>query len=399
MATAVSLRSTSSAFDNGYSGVRFPSGESAAILRVTSLIKKVAAHDSSVLILGESGTGKEVVARAIHDGGARRGSPFVAVNCGAIPPDLLESELFGHEKGAFTGAYNARRGRFEIAEGGTLFLDEIGDMSLPMQVKLLRVLQERVFERVGNHQPIRCDVRIIAATHRNLEECIAKGQFRGDLFYRLNVFPIEMPSLRERCDDLPTLIDEFIVQNQEAGRARLQLKDQTLRALLDYGWPGNVRELGNLIERLSVIHGSEPVDVFDLPPRYRAGYLTDDAVEALLADMALAQPLDLPESDDSEADQVVTTESIIPQPREATDADLSPQDHDPSSTELPIVSLPDDGIDLKEFLLDLETQFIKEALERADGVVSKAARLLGLRRTTLVEKMRRFGMMEAEAVE
>lgn len=406
MATAVSLRSTSSSLDNYYSGVRFPSGDSVAISRVKSLIKKVAAHDSSVLILGESGTGKEVVARAIHDGGARRGSPFVAVNCGAIPPDLLESELFGHEKGAFTGAYNARRGRFEIAEGGTLFLDEIGDMSLPMQVKLLRVLQERVFERVGNHQPIRCDVRIIAATHRNLEECISQGQFRGDLFYRLNVFPIEMPSLRERSEDLPTLIDEFIVQNQEAGRAPLQLKDQALRALLDYSWPGNVRELGNLIERLSVIHGSEPVDVFDLPPRYRAGYLTDDAVEALLADMALAEPVDLPEPEDvaepedmPHADGSQFKGAIINEPLAYRAGEHGTVKDDATANELPSVFLPDGGIDLKEFLLDIETQYIQEALERANGVVSKAARLLGLRRTTLVEKMRRFGMMEAEAVE
>ena len=169
---------------------------------LSALIRKVAQHDSSVLVLGESGTGKEVVARAIHDSSPRRTGAFVAVNCGAIPSELLESELFGHEKGSFTGAYAARRGRFEVAEGGTLFLDEIGDMSLPMQVKLLRVLQERVFERVGSHQPIRCDVRIIAATHRNLEDAISRGQFRGDLFYRLNVFPIEMPSLRDRVADL-----------------------------------------------------------------------------------------------------------------------------------------------------------------------------------------------------
>jgi sigma-54 specific flagellar transcriptional regulator A len=424
VATAVSLRTTTTSFDAAFSGVRFPSGQSAPIQRVTSLIKKVAAHDSSVLILGESGTGKEVVARAIHDGGSRRGSPFVAVNCGAIPPDLLESELFGHEKGAFTGAYNARRGRFEIAEGGTLFLDEIGDMSLPMQVKLLRVLQERVFERVGNHQPIRCDVRIIAATHRNLEEYIAKGLFRGDLFYRLNVFPIEMPSLRERGEDLPTLIGEFIAQNEAAGRPRLQLKDKALNALLDYSWPGNVRELGNLIERLSVIHGNETVDVFDLPPRYRAGYLTDDAVEALLADMARVEPHDPPEEAPSEVPALSQVRDY-PEARTRSEehgypeAHHHPQNRDRSQDStshpavemdstsaassmvggLPTVALPDSGIDLKEYLIQLETRFIEEALERADGVVSKAARLLGLRRTTLVEKMRRFGMMEPETIE
>src|SRR5581483_7281021 len=179
-------------------GVRLPTGTSAPIREVISLIRQVAAFDSTALVLGESGTGKEVVARAIHDLSPRRGRPFVAVNCGAIPADLLESELFGHEKGSFTGAIAARKGRFEIAEGGTLFLDEIGDMSPSMQVKLLRVLQERVFERVGNHAQIRCNVRIIAATHRNLEESIARGTFREDLFHRINVFPIEMPPLRQR---------------------------------------------------------------------------------------------------------------------------------------------------------------------------------------------------------
>ena len=245
----------------GAASVRFPSGPSSAIRAVNALIRKVAQHDSSVLVLGESGTGKEVVARAIHESSPRRNGAFVAVNCGAIPSELLESELFGHEKGAFTGAYASRRGRFEVAEGGTLFLDEIGDMSLPMQVKLLRVLQERVFERVGSHQPIRCDVRIIAATHRNLEDCIARGQFRGDLFYRLNVFPIEMPALRERADDLDTLVREFGAANARAGRPTVELSPAAVAALRSYPWPGNVRELGNLIERLSILNGEQVVEL------------------------------------------------------------------------------------------------------------------------------------------
>ena len=183
-------------------GVQLPTGVSPAISAVNRLIGQVAPYDSTVLILGESGTGKEIAARAIHAASPRRQRPFVAVNCGAIPAELLESELFGHEKGSFTGAITTRKGRFEIAEGGTLFLDEIGDMSLPMQVKLLRVLQERVYERVGSNVSSQCDVRIIAATHRNLEESIVRGNFRGDLFYRLNVFPIEMPTLATRIDDL-----------------------------------------------------------------------------------------------------------------------------------------------------------------------------------------------------
>src|SRR5690348_320675 len=203
-------------------GLRFV-GDSAPMVRVNGLIRQVAPFDSNVLVLGESGTGKEMVARAIHEHSPRRGKPFVAINCGAIPPELLESELFGHEKGAFTGAISARKGRFEMAEGGTLFLDEIGDMSLPMQVKLLRVLQERVFERVGNHALIRCNVRIIAATHRNLEDSIARGAFREDLFYRLNVFPIEMPSLRSRIDDLPLLVRDFSDRNVDAGRSKVRL--------------------------------------------------------------------------------------------------------------------------------------------------------------------------------
>src|SRR5438552_5967475 len=216
--------------DAGFPGItslderraRLPTGTSAPIREVISLIRQVAGHDSTVLVLGESGTGKEVCARAVHDLSPRRNRPFVAVNCGAIPADLLESELFGHERGAFTGAVSARKGRFEIAEGGTLFLDEIGDMSPTMQVKLLRVLQERVFERVGNQTSMRCNVRIIAATHRNLEDSIQRGTFREDLFHRINVFPIEMPPLRARSEDIPLLIRDFIAHNASEGRGRLQ---------------------------------------------------------------------------------------------------------------------------------------------------------------------------------
>src|SRR6188768_1944593 len=215
-----------------------PTGQSQSIQQIQSLIAQVAGHESSVLILGESGTGKEVVARAVHHSSPRRNRPFIAVNCGAIPADLLESELFGHEKGAFTGAVATRKGRFELAEGGTLFLDEIGDMSLPMQVKLLRVLQERVFERVGSALQYRCNVRIIAATHRDLEDSIARGAFREDLFYRLNVFPIEMPTLAARISDLPALIDAFVAQAAGRGRPRLRMLPETLDALSNYPWPG-----------------------------------------------------------------------------------------------------------------------------------------------------------------
>jgi sigma-54 specific flagellar transcriptional regulator A len=395
--------------DNAGFSARVPSGKSVAIREIGALIRKVAAHDSSVLVLGESGTGKEVVARAIHDSSPRRGSAFVAVNCGAIPAELLESELFGHEKGAFTGAYTSRRGRFEIAEGGTLFLDEIGDMSLPMQVKLLRVLQERVFERVGNHQPIRCNVRIIAATHRNLDDAISNGSFREDLFYRLNVFPIEMPSLRERIGDLEVLIVEFVAENEKAGRPSLRILPRAMEALRAYGWPGNVRELGNLIERLSVLHADRPVDILDLPSKYRAGFLSDDAMASLLADLAAAEPIDeeelieeevegpLPDLPPGQAVASVAVDTPVA-PVETTMPPLVDVDtvRETGTSGLlgggVVPHLPAEGMDLRAYLNDIEYGLIVEALARSGGTVSHAARLLGLRRTTLVEKMRRFGL-------
>jgi sigma-54 specific flagellar transcriptional regulator A len=401
--------------DNAGFSARVPSGKSVAIREIGALIRKVAAHDSSVLVLGESGTGKEVVARAIHDSSPRRGSAFVAVNCGAIPAELLESELFGHEKGAFTGAYTSRRGRFEIAEGGTLFLDEIGDMSLPMQVKLLRVLQERVFERVGNHQPIRCNVRIIAATHRNLDDAISNGSFREDLFYRLNVFPIEMPSLRERIGDLEVLIVEFVAENEKAGRPSLRILPRAMEALRAYGWPGNVRELGNLIERLSVLHADRPVDILDLPSKYRAGFLSDDAMASLLADLAAAEPIDEEELIEEEV------EGPLPDlpPGQAVASGAVDTPVAPVETSMPplvdgntvreagtsgllgggvVPHLPAEGMDLRAYLNDIEHGLIVEALARSGGTVSQAARLLGLRRTTLVEKMRRFGLSGNETL-
>jgi sigma-54 specific flagellar transcriptional regulator A len=368
--------------------VRLPTGRSAAIREVVHLLQQVAAHDSSVLILGESGTGKEVVARAIHDSSPRRRGPFVAVNCGAIPSELLESELFGHEKGSFTGAYTARKGRFEIAEGGTLFLDEIGDMSLPMQVKLLRVLQERVFERVGNHQPISCNVRIIAATHRNLEESILNGQFRGDLFYRLNVFPIEMPALRERLEDLPALIDDFVAQNAAAGRGRIEFSERALAALRTYAWPGNVRELANLIERLSIMHGGRCIRVQDLPPRYRpVGELESnrDAEAVATPAQAAAAPACLEVADDDETS---------PPPGECLREQQVLELLEPASNVVvasPLADLPAAGLDLKAHLAAIECGLIRQALERSGGTVAHAARLLGLRRTTLVEKLRKYG--------
>ena len=329
-------------------------GSSRAIQNIRKLIQQVADSDANVLILGESGTGKEVVARNLHYYSSRRDKPFVPVNCGAIPSDLLESELFGHQKGAFTGAINDRKGRFEMAEGGTLFLDEIGDMSLQMQVKILRVLQERTFERVGSNQSITSDVRIIAATHRNLEQAIETGEFREDLFYRLNVFPIEMPSLAERVEDIPLLVNELVRRIEYEKRGSVRLSPGAIYALCQYNWPGNVRELANLVERLAILHPYGVVDANDLPDKFRQSGSGDDA--------------ELPEQ---------FTDALVGTP--VTSHDLDPR-------------LPRDGMNLKEHLSLLEVSYIKQALADTGGVVAHAAKRLGMRRTTLVEKLRKYGM-------
>ena len=367
------------------------SGSSLAIRRITTLIRQVAAHDSTVLLLGESGTGKEVAARTIHESSPRRNRPFVAVNCGAIPAELLESELFGHEKGSFTGAITARKGRFEIAEGGTLFLDEIGDMSVAMQVKLLRVLQERVFERVGNHVPVSCNVRIIAATHRNLEEAISRGSFREDLFHRLNVFPIDMPPLRERIEDLPVLIREFVAHNAAEGRGRVQLAPGTLAALARHSWTGNVRELANLIERLSIVCAGRIVEIQDLPPRYQPGDLA--ACEIAVADTdSLAA---LAAADDA----IVVNDAALADACRGNEAAAQPVAGAATATEpTPDVQLPAAGLDLRAYLTAIERRLIEQALVSANGTVAHAARLLNLRRTTLVEKLRKLGIGTAECL-
>ena len=361
------------AYPREIDGVLLPTGTSPEIATVNRLIQQVAPYDSTVLILGESGTGKEIAARAIHAASPRRLRPFVAVNCGAIPAELLESELFGHEKGSFTGAITARKGRFEIAEGGTLFLDEVGDMSLPMQVKLLRVLQERVYERVGSNASSECNVRIIAATHRNLEESIVRGTFRGDLFYRLNVFPIEMPTLAARISDLPALIDAFMAQAAGRGRPRLRLLPETLEALGNYSWPGNIRELSNLIERLAILCPERPVGVGDLPARYRPADWTAPAILAPLTDEIPQLIASMAGGEDLDDD------SVLP-PSVWSSEQESP------------TRLPENGVDLRAHLTLIERSLISQALQRSGGTVAHAARLLSLRRTTLVEKLRKLGM-------
>ena len=334
-------------------------GTSRAVQTVRKMIQQVANSDANVLILGESGTGKEVVARNLHYYSNRRDKAFVPVNCGAIPGDLLESELFGHEKGAFTGAISARQGRFELAENGTLFLDEIGDMSLNMQVKLLRVLQERTFERVGSNKSIEADVRIIAATHRNLEEAITEGKFREDLFYRLNVFPIEMPPLRDRVEDTPLLVNELIRRIEHEKRGSVRFTQGAVLALCQYNWPGNVRELANLVERMAILYPFGVVDVGDLPEKFQTDTITPESTRFSEEMLSSVQPMQY-------------------------QMDAEPR-------------LPRGGLDLKEHLSSLEVGFIKQALDDANGVVAQAAKRLGMRRTTLVEKLRKYGLQRSDS--
>jgi sigma-54 specific flagellar transcriptional regulator A len=333
-------------------------GTSRAIQQVRQMMQQVVDTDASVIILGESGTGKEVVARNLHYHSKRRDAPFVPVNCGAIPAELLESELFGHEKGAFTGAITSRAGRFEMANGGTLFLDEIGDMPLPMQVKLLRVLQERTFERVGSNKTQSVDVRIITATHKNLEKMIENGSFREDLFYRLNVFPIEMAPMRERVEDIPLLMNELISRMEFEKRGSIRFNSAAIMSLCQHDWPGNVRELANLVERMAIMHPYGVIGVMELPKKFR--YIDDE-------DEQLAQSLR------EELQERAAITSGLP----GVDAQAM---------------LPVEGLDLKEYLGNLEQGLIQQALDDAGGVVARAAERLRIRRTTLVEKMRKYGM-------
>ena len=344
-------------------------GNSRSVMRVRKMIDQVAPTEATVLILGESGTGKEVVARNIHYYSNRRTKPFVPINCGAIPGDLLESELFGHEKGSFTGAVGSRQGRFELAEGGTIFLDEIGDMPLTMQVKLLRVIQERSFERVGSNKSIKSDVRIVAATHRNLEQLIEDGRFREDLYYRLNVFPIEMPPLASRSEDLPLLVNELITRLEHEKRSSVRLTPAAMMSLCNYDWPGNVRELANLMERLTILHPYGVVDAADLPTkmsphgRARANEESEAAAAAATVDTSVPMTGGMP------------APVLNDRPR-----------------------LPREGIDLKQHLTDIEVALIEQALDECSGVVAHAANRLHIRRTTLVEKMRKYAIQRPEEV-
>lgn len=319
-------------------------GDSAPMAVLRDMVRRVARSSASVMICGASGSGKEVVARAIHMASARAAKPYVALNCGAIPAELIESELFGHEKGAFTGAQNRRIGHFENADKGTLFLDEIGDMRFDMQVKLLRVLEDGLVSRVGGNSMSPVDVRIISATHQNIDDAITQGRFREDLFFRLGVVLLQVPSLAERVEDIPQLIAHF--QKGKSIAACCHFDASAIQRLMLHSWPGNVRELRNVVERASVLFSGETVDAF--------------AADQLLGRTAL-QPAHI-------------------------------------VRELPIVVAPfapvssDGPIDLKAQIERIELERIQVALDRADGVISEAARMLTLKRTTLIEKMRKYGV-------
>jgi transcriptional regulator with PAS, ATPase and Fis domain len=309
--------------------------------QVFSRIKKVCDAETTVLVRGESGTGKELIAQALHYEGVRGAGPFVPVNCGAIPGELLESELFGHEKGAFTHAIRTRLGRFELANGGTVFLDEISEMSPMLQVKLLRVLQEKEFERIGGTKTISSDFRVVAATNRDLEQEVQAGRFREDLYYRLNVIPIEAPSLRERLQDIPLLVEHFVARFNRLRKKKIKgVADEVMVRFARYPWPGNVRELENMLERMVILAGGDVLTLADLPERLlEAGTVPAERVE----------------------------------------------------------ELPCQGFFLNEVLADFEKRLILQALEQTDWVKNRAAKLLNVNRTTLIEKMKRFKLVSSSA--
>jgi transcriptional regulator with PAS, ATPase and Fis domain len=307
-------------------------GESKGLLKVLKIIEKVSKTSSSVLVTGESGTGKELVARSIHFSSSRKNNPLIIINCGAIPGELLESELFGHEKGSFTGAHKVRIGRLEVADGGTVFLDEIGDMTPELQVKLLRAVQERKFERVGGTKSIEVDIRIVSATNKDLLKAIREGQFREDLYYRLNVIPIDVPSLKKRKTDIKLLIEHFLIQlSERISQKKKNINKEALAKLIDYSWPGNIRELENLMERLSVLVDGDTINIKDLP-----NYIT------------------------------------------ASDATID---------EMPKIDM---DLGFNESVEKFQKSLIVNALVRTNWVKAKAATLLKMNRTTLVEKIKKL---------
>ena len=334
-------------------------GNSQEIRDVFGVVEKAATSESTVMIFGESGTGKELIARALHQNSKRESKPFIAVNCGAIPHELLESELFGYEKGAFTGASHTRIGRLELANEGTVFLDEIGDMPAALQVKLLRVLAEQEIDRLGGCKPVKVNVRFITATHRNIEDAIKEGKFREDLYYRLNIIPIVIPPLRDRKSDIPLLVQHFLKKcNENQDQQAKVISDETIQILANYSWPGNIRELGNFIERMVVLSVGDNITPRDLP-------------EKVLGE--------------------VPRENLPPM--EKSGCELSPTEMLQNGLKQSFfIGLPEGGINLKNAVEEFERGLITEALEKTNWVKNKAAGLLELNRTTLVEKIKKMGL-------
>jgi sigma-54 specific flagellar transcriptional regulator A len=402
-------------------------GQSRATQFLRELIQTLAASSSTALVTGESGTGKELVAQALHAQGPRAAGPFVPINCGAIPRDLIESELFGHRKGAFTGAVADRLGRFELAHGGTLFLDEIGDLPMDMQVKLLRVLQERCLLPVGASREVSVDVRVVAATHKNLESEVAAGRFREDLYYRINVLPINTTALRERPEDIVALLQFYAEKHILPGNRPLKFAPDMMLLLQAYAWPGNVRELSNLVDRFSTLFPSQTLQVHTVPacmmpsglvalqaqrlsqmptPAPQPSLFRSDS--ALQDALALAEPNGTPVAagdavsppwadNDPLSHLFADSDSPAPVPRAAfAPMPLSASNDEMSSVEEVILlaqgiqTLPSDGISLKQHLIDIERSLIEQALSRTLGNVSQTAKLLQLQRTTLIEKINKY---------
>ena len=402
-------------------------GPSRATQFLRELIQTLSTSSSTALVTGESGTGKELVAQALHAQGPRSAGPFVPINCGAIPRDLIESELFGHRKGAFTGAVADRLGRFELAHGGTLFLDEIGDLPMDMQVKLLRVLQERCILPVGGSREVPIDVRVVAATHKNLEAEVAAGRFREDLYYRINVLPITTTALRERPDDVACLLAFYADKHVLPGQRPLKFAPDMLKLLQAYAWPGNVRELSNLVDRFSTLFPSQTLHVHTVPACMMPSGLavlqaqrlnpvlptplaapvdarpSNPVVQVFAVDEASGAPADPASAspwDESDpliqflggGDEVRSPSDISAMPPMA----LSASNDEMSTVEEVILlaqgiqMLPPDGISIKQHLIDIERTLIEQALNRTQGNVSQTAKLLQLQRTTLIEKINKY---------
>ena len=375
-------------------------GVSPEIGALRELIKTLGPSDSTVLILGESGTGKELVAKALHECSSRAKGPFIPVNCGAIPRDLLESELFGHKRGSFTGAISDRKGRFQLADKGTLFLDEIGDMSMDLQVKLLRVLQERKVDPVGSLGAIPIDVRVIAATHQNIESLIDEGRFRKDLYYRLNIMPVEVQPLAERVKDIPVLIEHFARQQAQGAKAPISISQASMELLSNYDWPGNVRELSNLIDRYTTLYAGQEVDLRSVPVSMVPAGIKKLMERDCIGVANRAQLGNIETKPSARKLKFAKEENFRL-------SSIKPKDKENSILDSPIDEVqrvialaqggqdfPDEGVELKQRLLEIETHLIREALSKAKGNVSKTARLLSLQRTTLIEKINKYGIQQ-----